>query len=450
MKVVCLAIALCCLCFFGYSNYSSIEEPTVHKYEKHEMNVDEFFISGVKSPVWFSKTKNNTCCLFIKFANEGYRNYKFSQPAALIILSKLMLKGAGKYDAASLMEELSLNNITLTITPGADSINVMCYSTANNFQKMIDILGVVLRDAHLSLDQFDIVKNEVTQNIAQQKCMPDSIALEKLVQLELPEDHPYNINCDDLLNSCDKCTLDDVVNAYNNSFSNSDAVITIAGNLKREDVILELEKLAVCLQNKKNSFVDGKQSCSFLKTNCINCHKTIDPQVVVRFSHPGVFSESKDFFAFEIGVGILGKRGFGSRLFNEIREKLGLSYGISCEIEETDLIVAVRGKASTRPENVDNLIEAIKDQFMKISDVTQSELDDYKVSLYASDVLMSAKDVVSFLRRCRRRNIEHTSVNEYMQNYYSVTLEQLQDVMRKYIKKEHILFSVVGNVGGKE
>lgn len=451
MKAIYLAISLCCFGFFGFYYYCDrIKEPSVLLHGKHEIKVEEVSISNIHAPVWFTKTKNNTCCLLIKFSNEGYRNYKFTQPAALLILNKLILMGAGKYDSTNLMEELELNNISLNIQPDFDNIIVTCYSTASNFHKMIDILRIILSEAHLRDDKFKIVKQEVLQELAQVKCMPDSIAQEELQQLELTSKHPYNVSFDDLLRSCETCSMDDIINAYKKSFASKDAVITIAGNLEKEDVVLGIEKLSSTLKYKNNDFDCVAQTSVFAKHGHSNYHNTNDPQVVIRFSHPGVNSISKDFFAFDIGIGILGKRGFGSRLFNEIREKRGLSYGISCSIEETDLLVKVSGKASTRPENVEQLIDAIKEQFSELVSITQTELDDFKISLFSSDVLMSAKDIVYFLHKCRTRNIASENVNEYMQNYYDVTLDQLKSVMEKYISKDNLLFSVVGDVGGKK
>jgi zinc protease len=53
------------------------------------------------------------------------------------------------------------------------------------------------------------------------------------------------------------------------------------------------------------------------------------PQTVVTFAQPGLPMSDPDYFAAFVADHILGGGGFSSRLMEEIREKRGLTYGVS-------------------------------------------------------------------------------------------------------------------------
>ena len=71
------------------------------------------------------------------------------------------------------------------------------------------------------------------------------------------------------------------------------------------------------------------------------------PQSVVLFGQPGIARDDPDFFPAYVLNHILGGGGFGSRLTDEVREKRGLTYGISTSLAPNDFGWLYMGRFSS-------------------------------------------------------------------------------------------------------
>jgi zinc protease len=143
---------------------------------------------------------------------------------------------------------------------------------------------------------------------------------------------------------------------------------------------------------------------------------------------------------------ILGGGGGRSRLFTEVREKHGLVYDISTNMCEEDMMSLIQGGASTDPANRDKLIEKIKEIFNKLfqNGITPKELDFIKTSIAVSEDLSSAPKIVSFLSICRNREIQLSEVNGYINNFYDLKLEDVNNLVKKLFNPKKLTFVTVG------
>src|SRR5205085_3707144 len=74
------------------------------------------------------------------------------------------------------------------------------------------------------------------------------------------------------------------------------------------------------------------------------------PQAVVTFGGSGIARKDPDFFAAYIVNHILGRGSFSSRLYDQIREKHGLAYGVSTSLLWLDQAALFVGYTATRAE----------------------------------------------------------------------------------------------------
>ena len=71
------------------------------------------------------------------------------------------------------------------------------------------------------------------------------------------------------------------------------------------------------------------------------------PQSIVLFGQPGIARDDPDFIPAYVLDHILGGGGFGSRLTDEVREKRGLTYGISTWLAPDDFGWLYMGRFSS-------------------------------------------------------------------------------------------------------
>lgn len=425
-----------------------IQEPSENvQFKPYNMDIKEVAVNNLKTPVWFVKTKNPTFSISMKFRNEGHRNFNKNHPAVLNVLLGTLLEGAGDYTASALKEELTYNDISIKVSSDNDDIVVSCYSVAENFDKTVKLLGEILNNAHLTVEKLEVTKQAISEGIKQRQFMPQSIASRELDILSYGEDHPYYVSDEKILADIENHSRRDILAAYKQIFAPKDAEVSIAGNLSEGQIQKSLNELFAELQeNKSNDFQPVKQSIDLVGKEQESEKITADPQTLVKFAHPGISSDSKDFYAFKFGLRVLGSGSFSSRFFTEIRDKKGLTYSIGCNLDDCDLSSRIVGSASTRPVNAREMIMAIKEEFNRIKEqgITQEELDYNKTSIISSSTLVSAKDIVKYLDVCRKRGINVGDINSYMKAYHDLTLEQVNMALKEHLDPEKLAFVIVG------
>ena len=146
---------------------------------------------------------------------------------------------------------------------------------------------------------------------------------------------------------------------------------------------------------------------------------------------------------------ILGGGGFFSKLTTEIREKRGLVYSVYSYLYRYDKYNFFSGGAQTSNENVDKVIQIIKEELMKVKKegVTEEELKNAKNYLINSYVLRldSNKKVASVLLNTQMDGLS-TDFFEKRNDYInSVSLQDIKKIAAKILDENQIFFLIIGN-----
>src|SRR5262249_835342 len=113
------------------------------------------------------------------------------------------------------------------------------------------------------------------------------------------------------------------------------------------------------------------------------------PQTSVTFGGPGIARNDPDFMAAYIVNHILGGGSFSSRLFQEVREKRGIAYGIVASLVWFDQAAVMVGGTAVRADATGEALEVIEDQVHKMAKdgPTQEEIVKAKTYLKGSFAL---------------------------------------------------------------
>jgi zinc protease len=104
------------------------------------------------------------------------------------------------------------------------------------------------------------------------------------------------------------------------------------------------------------------------------------PQSVALFGQKGIGLDHPDYFAVNVLNQVLGGGSFESRLMNEVREKRGLTYGVSSFLVPSDHAATYQGHVASANDKIAEAISVIRDEWRKASEdgVTADELRDAK------------------------------------------------------------------------
>jgi zinc protease len=172
------------------------------------------------------------------------------------------------------------------------------------------------------------------------------------------------------------------------------------------------------------------------------------PQSVTIFGHGGIKRTDKDFFAAYVLTHILGGSGFGSRLMTELREKNGLTYGVSAYLaswEKADLIL---GQFASSNNTVMEAISIVRKEWAALAErgVTADELQDAKTFLTGAYPLRfdGNSRIARILVGMQSQGLPIDYIRTRNAKVNSVTIEDIKRVSTRILKEKNLYFVIVG------
>lgn len=126
--------------------------------------------------------------------------------------------------------------------------------------------------------------------------------------------------------SVTQLTRTDVLNFFNRYYVSRNAKLVIVGNLNTTQLRTIAEKITRALAAGQAAPALANQIPHIKQYNFVIPFPT--PQTHLHFGQSGISRDNPDYFALIVGNQILGGSTMTSRLYTEVREKRGLTYGI--------------------------------------------------------------------------------------------------------------------------
>ena len=222
-------------------------------------------------------------------------------------------------------------------------------------------------------------------------------------------------------------------------------VVSIAGDLAHEHIVAEVERR-----------VTGWEAAPF-KTWGPSTNGHLGPQVRIRtkrteqaqigLGYPSYSATHPDRYALDLMNGILGE-GMSSRLFEEIREKRGLAYGVQSSIVRYLDTGAFAVGAAVDPSKTDETIRAIRGvlEEFRTEPVPQAELDKIKRYMKGRFLLRmeDSRALASFVGSQALLQGTIEQMDDVVRQIDAVTTADIHRVAQDVIRDERAHLAVVG------
>ncbi|KKB10025.1 M16 family metallopeptidase [Devosia chinhatensis] len=171
------------------------------------------------------------------------------------------------------------------------------------------------------------------------------------------------------------------------------------------------------------------------------------PQTRLNLAYPGVPETDPDFFAAYVMTELLAGSNLLSRLNVEVREKRGLTYGVSGGLVTLKHADALTIGTATNPENVDQALDVIKSTIADMAEngPDPSELErvkHYLIGAYAINQLGSSVSIAGAMVGQQVRGLPLDYVTERESLISAVTAEDVQAVASRLFGEEPSLMLV--------
>jgi predicted Zn-dependent peptidase len=237
-------------------------------------------------------------------------------------------------------------------------------------------------------------------------------------------------------------------NRFEQWFAPDRLVLSAAGNVTHEQVmeLVEREFGAVKAGNDPGSASAPATSAPIH----LEAKKELE-QVHLCLGVPSVPLAHERRFGVAVLNNLLGG-GMSSRLFQNIREKLGLAYAVFSEITPYSDAGMLTVYAGTAKDTIGQVIDLIVKEFRQLKEslVTEEELLRAKNHLKGS-LMLSLESTSSRMSNLARQELyfgKFYSLDEILASISEVTREELQKLALEFFRPEQIAVTVLGPLNG--
>lgn len=327
-----------------------------------------------------------------------------------------------------------------------DSTVISFNCLKEDFNDVFPVFNELLRDPAFRPDKIDLVKRQLFGFISRRNDDPDDIAQREAVKLAYGKDNPY-ARVEEYATVA-AVTRQDLVNWHQKYVNPANIIFGVWGDfdpVQMEQLIrktFESWPAGTRAEEPNISFDTAKPGIYFVTKNDID-------QSNIQMVGLGIERKNPDYYAVTVMNEVLGG-GFASRLFKNLRSKLGLAYSVGGGVGSgwdhpgMDNFAAATKSASTK-EMIEGLRHELSD--LLVHPPTPAEMKRAKDSILNSFVFNfdSKQKVLAEKMRYEFYGYPPDFLDTYRSQIEKVTVDDVNRVAKKYLHPENYPTLVVGN-----
>lgn len=320
-------------------------------------------------------------------------------------------------------------------------------SLKKHVEKLVSIMADVVLNPDFKNEELEKIKTNMLSTLAADKDNPDAIIGKVQGALVYGKNHPYGeVSTEE---SVKNISLEKCQNFYNTYWKPNVAYLAVVGDItadeakkliekyfaqwKRADVPKTTYPTPVNLNERKVAIVNKAGAVQ----SVINVTNYVDLK-------PG----SPDEIKVRVMNNILGG-GMSSRLFMNLRETHGYTYGSFSRISSDRLAASFTAYAKVRNAVTDSSVNEIFNELNRIRNEVPSKEEVEGIKNYLTGTFsMSLEDpntIANFAINIERYGLAKDYYVNYLKRLSEVSPEDVQEMAKKYIKPENCWVIVVGN-----
>jgi zinc protease len=356
---------------------------------------------GLKAGFIAKKNRGETVSLVLTLHYGNEESLK-GQTTAAGMLPGLMMAGTKKHDRQALREEME--SLGIRISPGlggfggrggrgggggggsAGQLTFSIEAKKDTLAKGISLLGEILREPAFPAAEFDTMKRGSRAGMSSSTTDPAALAgnlMSRLLSQYGKDDVRYVPTIQEMQEQAAAVTLEQVKAVYETQLGASQVELGVVGEFDQEAVLAQVKTILKGWESKtpvRRIERTAPENLAGSKKDIVTPDKA-NAVFLAALSFP-LKETDADFVALRMGNFILGGGTLSSRLGDRIRQKEGLSYGVTSSFTASsrDALATLTINAITNPANIDKVETAAMEELTKFltDGPTESELADAK------------------------------------------------------------------------
>jgi len=318
-------------------------------------------------------------------------------------MTGLFDEGAGDLDADAFQERLDDVGAEMSFNARREAVYGAMRTLADERDAAFDLLRLAVTSPRFDAEPVERIRAQIVTGIQRDMRDPNALGRDEFARA-LYGDHPYARRSDGTAESLAAIAAEDLHALHRRTFARSGLNVAVVGAIDAETLKAELDRVFGALPAEQDLAPVAKAKLRFDQQ--VNYPYAL-PQATLQLVYPGLEREDPAFFAAFLMNHVLGGGTFSSRLFDEVREKRGLAYGVGSSLHTGDYADMLMIGTSTRADRAQETLDLIREVVKGVAEngVTADELaraKTYLIGAYPINNLDSSTAVARTLLELQR------------------------------------------------
>ncbi|CAN5191992.1 pitrilysin family protein [soil metagenome] len=364
------------------------------------------------------------------------------------LLANMMTKGTKKRTPQELEEAIELLGSSIYVSAQEEKIVLTGNTLARNFGATMDLVKEILLEPRWDEGEFKLVKQQALSRIKQQKANPNSIAEDEFRKLVYGQNHILSHNNLGTEKSVEGITMQDLKNYYNTNLSPLKAQFLAVGDVDQKKAVESLKGISAGWAPKSVNIPTYPEPQTPAAARVYFYDVPGAKQSIIKIGAPALAATHNDFYSAEVMNYRLGGGGFASQLTQELREGKGYTYSIRSGFSGSRLTGPFAITSGVRSNITFEAVDLIKDIMTKYPEsLVPNDLEVTQGYMVKSNArrfeTLGAK--LGMLRDISEYGLKDDYIKQREATVNNFTVENLQDLAKKYITPDKMIYLVVGD-----
>ncbi len=365
---------------------------------------------------------------------------------AALTASNLM-NGTKSQNALALATNLEGRGASLAFGANREGASVAGSALDRDLPILVATLGDVLQSATFPDKEFKTSQQRALTSLQAELDNPASVARRKFQQTIYPQGHPFTHFS--TLTSLKNITKQDLQKFYRQNYQPQNTTLALVGNFEVNKATQILEK---SLGSWKNQGAVGKLSYTKpqLPPKSVQFNPTLPgkTQSVTIMGSKAIKRQDLSYYAALVLNQVVGGDTLSSRLGTEIRDRLGLTYGISSGFatgkQQGSFLITMQTSPEDATPAIENTLKLLRD--IKAQGLTTAEIENAKQSIASNYTveLASPDDVAGTALSNVVEGLPADEIREFPKKIRAVTSAQVNQAAKELLHPDQFVIVTVG------
>jgi predicted Zn-dependent peptidase len=361
-------------------------------------------------------------------------------------MAELLTKGTASRTAAEIAEEIESAGGSVGSNAALEWTSLSIESLSTDSDLAFDLLADMARDSIFPQKEFDIIKDQNLVFLEQSEVNASTLANRQFGRIAYGG-HPYGNYTS--IETMENVTREDVLEFYDTYYKPNNALLVIVGDISPLEAGAQIERVFGDWETGPvPDFLDYPQAELGDTSVIYVVDRPESEQATIQLGNRGINARNPDRYALTVVNTALGA-GASSRLFENLREDKGYTYGIRSRFGRPNDTSTFRVISDVDQVHAADAIREILTELETIrgEPISNDELADTK-GLLIGNFALAIEDPADFASQLSGRHltgIPIAELNTHLQSLAAVSAEEAQAAAARYIDTEDPIIVVVGD-----